>query len=58
MSGVKVIYTLKVFQKYYEEHKVLPRGNFNSAFNFGHLNPNGHQAVAQVLTQALEEILK
>jgi lysophospholipase L1-like esterase len=58
MSGVKLVYTLKIFQRYYDEYKVLPRGNFNSAFNFGHLNPNGHQAVAEVLTDALEEILK
>ena len=52
------VLTLKAFQKYYEEYKVLPRGNFNSAFNFGHLNPYGHRAVADVLTEALEEILK
>ena len=58
MSGVKLIYTLKIFQRYYDEYKVLPRGNFNSAFNFGHLNSHGHQAVAEVLTDALEEILK
>jgi len=58
MSSVRVVYTRKIFQQYYDEYKVLPRGNFNSAFNFGHLNPNGHRAVAEALTDALEEILK
>ncbi|MEW5939295.1 MAG: hypothetical protein AB1750_06525 [Chloroflexota bacterium] len=58
IPGVKVVYTQKAFQEFYEQYHVLPRGNFNSAFNFGHLNRYGHQAVAQVLTEALEEILK
>ena len=57
-EGVDVIYTRDVFQKYYKKYKVLPRGSFNSQFNFGHLNLSGHLAVAQALTETLGEILK
>jgi hypothetical protein len=58
IDGVHVVYTQQVFEDYYEKYKVLPRGSFNSAFNFGHLNKYGHMAVAQALTDALVEILK
>lgn len=58
IEGVHVVYPLNVFQKYFQNQHVLPRGSFNSAFNYGHLNPDGHQAVAQALTTALKEILR
>ena len=58
VEGVHVVYPLNVFQKYFQNQQILPRGSFNSAFNYGHLNPNGHRAVAQALTAALKEILR
>jgi len=58
IEGIHVVYPLNVFQKYYQTQQVLPRGSFNSAFNYGHLNPSGHRAVAQALTAALKEILR
>ncbi|MEW5939296.1 MAG: hypothetical protein AB1750_06530 [Chloroflexota bacterium] len=56
--GVRVIYVRDEFRKYYERNHALPRGSFNSAFNFGHLNRDGHIVVAQALVEALEEILR
>jgi hypothetical protein len=58
IDGIDVVSTQKVFQEFYKKYKVLPRGTFNSAFNFGHLNNYGHLAVAQALTNAMQEILK
>lgn len=58
INGVEVVSTQKAFQEFYKKHTVLPRGTFNSAFNFGHLNTYGHQAVAQALTRVMQEILK
>lgn len=58
IEGVEVVYTQKVFEEFYKKDGVFPRGNFNSAFNFGHLNKYGHISVAQALTDALVEILK
>ncbi len=58
IEGVRVVYPLNVFEKFYQNQHVLPRGSFNSAFNYGHLNPIGHRAVAQALTAALKEILR
>jgi lysophospholipase L1-like esterase len=58
IDGVHVVYTQQVFEDSYNAFNVLPRGEFNSAFNFGHLNKDGHAAVAHALTEALVEILK
>jgi hypothetical protein len=58
IEGVHVVYVQKSFEKYYERYLVLPRGSFNSLFNFGHLNEYGHKAVAETLAEALESILK
>ena len=58
IEGVRVVYPLNVFQKYFQNQYALPRGSFNSAFNYGHLNPDGHRAVAQALAAALKEILR
>ena len=58
VEGVHLVYVQKVFEEYYRQYLVLPRGSFNSLFNFGHLNGHGHKAVAQTLTNALEQILK
>ena len=58
VAGVRVIYVRDEFRKYYERHLALPRGSFNSQFNFGHLNKDGHIVVAQALVEALEEILR
>jgi hypothetical protein len=58
IDGVHVVYTQQAFEDYYGKYNVLPRGSFNSAFNFGHLNKYGHMAVAQALTDALVELLK
>ena len=58
IDSIHVVYTLSIFQKHYEKYQTLPRGSFNSAFNVGHLNPDGHRAVAQALTAALKEILR
>jgi hypothetical protein len=52
------VYVQKSFELFYKKYSVLPRGSFNSLFNFGHLNQYGHEAVAQTLTDALETILK
>lgn len=58
IEGIHVVYPLNVFKKYFQDQQSLPRGSFNSAFNYGHLNPDGHRAVAQALTNALKEILR
>lgn len=58
LNGVHLIYVQKIFEDYYRQQLVLPRGSFNSLFNFGHLNKYGHQAVAQALANGLEKILK
>lgn len=58
VDGVRVIYVRDEFKKYYERNLALPRGSFNSQFNFGHLNHDGHIVVAQALADALEEILR
>lgn len=58
INGVEVVSTQKTFQEFYKKYEVLPRGTFNSAFNSGHLNTYGHLAVAQALTDAMQEILK
>lgn len=58
IEDVHVVYPLNVFQKYFQNQYTLPRGSFNSAFNYGHLNPDGHRAVAQALTAVLKEILR
>ncbi len=57
-DGVSLVYTLKSFQELYRATHVLPRGTFNSEFNYGHLNRLGHQAVAADLIALLEELLK
>ena len=58
IDGVHLVYVQKVFEEYYQKYLVVPRGSFNSMFNFGHLNKYGHRAVAQTLADALEKILK
>jgi hypothetical protein len=58
MPGVYVVYPNKAFQQQYEQDKVLPRGFFNSPPNLGHLNEYGNEAVAAVLADALEAILR
>ena len=58
IEDVQVVYVQKSFEQFYKKYSVLPRGSFNSLFNFGHLNEYGHEAVAQTLTDALETILK
>ncbi|MBV6395670.1 MAG: hypothetical protein HFACDABA_01249 [Anaerolineales bacterium] len=58
LEGVRVVDAGIFFRKYYEKYSVLPRGSFNSAFNFGHLNRYGHEAVALALTDFLEDLLK
>lgn len=61
LSGIEGIHVADAgiaFRKYYEKYRVLPRGSFNSAFNFGHLNRYGHEAVALTLTELLEALLK
>lgn len=58
IDGVHLVYVQKIFEQYYRQYLVLPRGSFNSQFNFGHLNEYGHRAVAQTLANALESILK
>lgn len=58
IEGIRVVDAGVAFRKYYEKHRVLPRGSFNSAFNFGHLNQQGHQAVALVLAEFLEDLIQ
>ena len=58
MDGSSVVYTLEAFEVLYKTRHLLPRGTFNSQFNFGHLNPAGHQAVAGYLISFLEGVLK
>ena len=58
VPDVHVVYIQESFEKFYKQYFVLPRGSFNSQFNFGHLNRYGHRAVAQTLTEAMEAILK
>jgi hypothetical protein len=58
MPGVVVVYPNKAFQQQYDQHKVLPRGFFNSPPNLGHLNDYGNETVAAVLADALEAILR
>lgn len=58
VDGVYLVYVQKAFREYYHQYLVLPRGSFNSLFNFGHLNQYGHKAVAQTLADELEKILK
>ncbi|MDO8755679.1 MAG: hypothetical protein Q7J80_17425, partial [Anaerolineales bacterium] len=58
IDGGFLVYTLKSFQELYGATHILPRGTFNSAFNYGHLNQLGHQVVAGDLIPLLEAILK
>ena len=58
MGDVYIVYTLDAFQDLYAREHILPRGTWNSAFNYGHLNAQGHAAVANELTKTLEELLK
>lgn len=58
INGIRVVYPLRAFQKFFQDQLVLPRGSFNSEFNYGHLNHYGHRAVAQALTRMLKEILQ
>ncbi len=57
MDDVYMIYTLDAFQDLYVSEYNLPRGTWNSAFNFGHLNSHGHAAVASELVKMLGNIL-
>lgn len=57
-ADVRVVYVQNEFRAMYRNLHVLPRGSFNSAFNFGHLNRYGHRAVALALVEALEGLLK
>ena len=58
IDGVHVVVVREEFQQVYNKRLVLPRGSFNSLFNFGHLNRDGHRVVSFVLTRALEGLLK
>lgn len=53
-----LVYPLESFRELYGATHNVPRGFFNSAFNYGHLNRLGQQVVANELSVLLEEILK
>jgi len=55
---ISVVYPAPAFRELYKKYGLFPRGFFNSAPNYGHLNRYGHLAVAETLTTALEALLK
>lgn len=58
IDGLKVVYPAKAFRDLYEQQRIFPRGFENTVLNVGHLNHYGHMAVAGVLADALELLLK
>lgn len=58
VDGVHVLNARDAFAGFYQEYNVFPRGTFNTAFNFGHLNEHGHLAVAQALAELMERLLR
>lgn len=58
IEGVTVISAQMAFRETYQRSGIFPRGSFNYAFNYGHLNEQGHLAVAGVLADALEQVVR
>jgi lysophospholipase L1-like esterase len=58
LNWVTVVYPSPAFQQRFNQDRVLPRGFFNSPPNLGHLNEYGNEAVASVLADALEALLR
>lgn len=59
VEGVLVLNAAGALRDLAQRYTAVPRGMFfNSAFNYGHLNEYGHIAVAEALTEALEQILR
>lgn len=53
-----VVYPIAGFRELYDKKKAFPRGFSNTLPDYGHLNSDGHQAVAEMLADVLEKLLK
>jgi lysophospholipase L1-like esterase len=57
-SDGPLVYPSANFEQLFDTSSIFPRGFFNTLPNYGHLNVEGHQAVARALADSLESLLR